>query len=453
MMRNNTIKLFATALPVVFLAMVSIGQQPVHVSLDEAVALAVQHNHQLKLKRLDVEISQKKMKESLAIGLPQVSGEATYNNYIDIPTQVAEASAFDPTAPPGILVPLRFGLPHSMTAGINASQLVFNASYLVALKAASEYVKASEYELEKTEIEIKTSVSQTYFSIVAANKSIEALKENQVNMDKMAFESQRMFEAGFMEQQDAEQMQLLKSNTKNQLDYTIRQRDYLEDVLKMMVGMNISDSIVLTDDLESLLLKQTEGGGEILSARLQPDEHIDMISLRQGIRLQELALANERASNYPQLNAFFTHSQNAFRKEFDFFNGGNWYPTTIWGFQLRVPIFKSLQGYQRISQAKLELAKMQVQEDLLEKNLNVQVNQAKSNYKSALDRYELVEKDLELATRIKNTTRSKFNQGLASSSDLTSAENQYLTTLSNYINTTLELLNAKLELNKALGNN
>ena len=82
----------------------------------------------------------------------------------------------------------------------------------------------------------------------------------------------------------------------------------------------------------------------------------------------------------------------------------------------------------------------------------MQAMSAKSNYSSALDRYNTVKEDLELAKSIKERTLIKYNEGLASSTDITATENQYLTSLGNYINTTLELLNSRLALDKALGN-
>ena len=133
-------------------------------------------------------------------------------------------------------------------------------------------------------------------------------------------------------------------------------------------------------------------------------------------------------------------------------SGGAWYPTTLWGVQLKVPIFSSLQGRQRTAQAKLEVAKIQSQKLQVEQSLNMQAMSAKSNYSSALDRYNTVKEDLELAKSIKERTLIKYNEGLASSTDITATENQYLTSLGNYINTTLELLNSRLALDKALGN-
>jgi outer membrane protein len=430
----------------------SFAQEAKGFTLEEAVKHAVEHNYQLQRARLDIDLSKRKVKETTAIGLPQISGEASYNNFIDIPTQVAEASAFDPSAPAGILVPLQFGLPHSMSAGINASQLLFDGSYFVGLKAAKEYVKSSEYALTRSEIEVKTSVTQTYYSALAAQENIEALIENKANMEQIFKETNAFYESGFLEKQDADQMKLLRSNVSIQLDYAERQLESVINLLKYQMGLAIETEITLSDDIDAVVSNQSLSDGALIDQAFNADNHIDLISLDQGLKLTELSLSNERARYYPQLSAFFNHSQNAYRNKFNFLNDDQWYPTTLWGVQLRVPIFSSGQGHQRVQQAKIELAKIQNQKLEVREGLTMQVVNAKNTYRSSLSRYETTMEDLELAKSIKDRTRTKYNEGLASSTDLTSAENQYLTSLGNYINTTLELLNSKLALDKALGN-
>lgn len=444
--------IITSLLAVVLFGGLSQAQEAEQYALEDAVAFAIKHNYQLQQARIDLEISKRKVKETTAIGLPQVNGEASYNNYIDIPTQVAEASAFDPTAPPDVLVPLQFGLPHSMTAGITASQLLFDGSYFVGLKAAKEYVKSTEYSVQRSEREVEEAVKQAYYTAAALMENMQALKENQVIISKIASDTRAMHEAGFLEQQDADQVMLMESNINYQLDYTQRQYDNMLKLLKFQMGLPVSEPIQLSDSLHVLIENQMADGTQLLDQNFSASRHIDFITVNQGLRLTELSLANERARYYPQLSAFFNHSQNAFRKEFNFLENDAWYPTTLWGVQLRVPIFSSLQGHQRVAQAKLELSKVQSQKLQVEESLSMQASSARADYQSALERFETVKADLNLAESIKKSTQAKYNQGVASSMDLSNAENQYLSSLANYINTSLELLNAKLTLEQALGN-
>ncbi|MDA7744731.1 TolC family protein [bacterium] len=419
-------------------------------SLEEALAYGVQNNLQLKQAEMDIKISQSKVREFTAIGLPQVNAEASYNNFIDIPTQVAEASAFDPAAPAGLLVPLQFGLPHSLTGGITASQLLFDGSYFVGLKSAKEFMKYSELGAERTESEVKTGISQTYINAIAAEENIEALEENKKNIEQIYLETSKFYEVGFLEKQDADQVRLLKSNIAYQLDFANRQHEAVLNLLKFQMGIPVNETISLTDNIETLIDMGSDNALSLINQPFSPANHIDYQTVMQGERLSELSLSNTRTGYYPQLSAFFTHSQNSFSNDFgDIVD--KFYPTTLWGLQLNVPIFSSGMRYMKTQQSKLELEKTRSQKTMLEQSLTMQAINAANSYKSALERYEVLTDDLELAKTIKETTRIKFNEGLASSSELTQAESQYLTTLGNYINTTIELLNAKLNLVTAYG--
>lgn len=419
-------------------------------TLSEAQSYALQHNYQLQQSKLDLDIARSKVRETTAIGLPQVNGEVTYNNFIDIPTQVIPASAFG--GPEGVYVPAQFGLPQSMSAGLTASQLIFDGSYFVGLQAAKQFVKASELSITQSEIEVKTSVAQAYFNALAAEENISALKENKLNIDQIFKETTALYEAGFIEKQDADQVRLLRSNITNQLDFAERQRTNILEMLKFQMGIPSETELGLTDNIANLVSSQSDNSISLLDQTFTPSKTIELQRISQGMTLSELSLKNTQAKNLPQLSAFFTHSQNAYRDDFDFLADKKWYPTTLWGVKLSVPIFSSFYRAEGTKQAKLELAKLQSQKTQLEQSMAMQAMSAKNQYSSSLARYQTVKEDLELAKSIKDRTRIKYNEGLASSVDLTTAEAQYLTTLGNYINTTLELLNAKLNLDKALGN-
>jgi outer membrane protein TolC len=55
-----------------------------------------------------------------------------------------------------------------------------------------------------------------------------------------------------------------------------------------------------------------------------------------------------------------------------------------------------------------------------------------------------------LAQRIYDNTRSKFNQGLVSTMELTQSHNQYLNAESNHSQAVVQLLDARIRLDKAL---
>ena len=84
-------------------------------------------------------------------------------------------------------------------------------------------------------------------------------------------------------------------------------------------------------------------------------------------------------------------------------------------------------------------------------SLKLQMQTALMEYTAAIEHYENQKQNLDLAENIRDLTEIKFQQGVASSTDLTMAENQYSSTQSNYIQAMFRLLNAKSNLDKTAG--
>jgi len=105
----------------------------------------------------------------------------------------------------------------------------------------------------------------------------------------------------------------------------------------------------------------------------------------------------------------------------------------------------------KTSQAKIAYQKAQTQTLKVEQALLLQTERAKSNYTAALDIYQNQKEGMNLANKINNKTIKKYNEGMSSSLDLSQTQNQYLNAEGKYVQALLDLLNAKVELKKALG--
>jgi outer membrane protein TolC len=162
---------------------------------------------------------------------------------------------------------------------------------------------------------------------------------------------------------------------------------------------------------------------------------------------------NEKARGLPTIGAFYNYQRNAQRDQFNFLDfDEKWYPIQVWGVQLSMPIFNGFQGKHRVEKARVEVARAK-------SNLS-QVEQAsRLEYETALNEYNFAKENMgnqtsskELAQRIFNNTQIKYREGIASSMELTQAEEQLLGTQGGYINSAFQLLNAKSRLQKALNN-
>lgn len=421
-------------------------------SVEDAVVYAWQNSQKSKTAAIDVQQADKDVWIQAARGLPIINGAVSLNNFIDLPTSVFDASAFNPLAPQGELAELQFGQPWTMDAGVTASLQLFDGSYIIGVKGAKGFQKMSRDMEKMTKNEVKTIVGEAYYTSQIAKENVRLLNENIANMEKTIEETSALYKEGFAEEMDVEQLDLLINQMKNRAKQAERQHEATLNLLKYKMGMPIDQKITLTDDLNSLWTRQPNE--ELMAMELDLDANIAYDLIKQDVVMHGYLVKLEEAKYYPRLNAFFDYKQQAFRNDFDFFDfDKSWYPQTLWGVKLNVPIWDNLGAAAGIKKAKLEQQKVKNRLADTEQALKLQATTAKADFVSALEQLETSEKNIELATRIKEKTLIKYNEGLATSMELTTAENQLIQAQAEYISTLFAAMNAKLEMKKVLENN
>lgn len=418
-------------------------------SLEEAKAYALNNAYQQKLAALDVAKAQSKVNETIAIGLPQVSGVVGYLNNIEIPPLAIPAD-FLPNGTPGEIATARFGAEQTMNASITANQLIFDGSYLVGLQATKVYLELSKNDEEKSAIEIKRLVTQAYGNVLIAERNLEILKKNQKNLDVIVFESEEIYKNGLIEEQDRDQAKLNYQRITNQYENAGRQLDVAKNQLKFIMGLTLETELMLSDNLEAITT--TSMGEEFAQKEFVVDNHIEYKSILTQEKATELVTKQQKSVYLPKISGFYTYQQNSFANEFNFFGEGEWLSGQFFGLNLSVPLFTSFGNKNRVQQAKIDNQKVKIAKMQIEQNLKIQADNAKSAYIFAMNQYETNNDNLALAESIYDKVKEKYDEGLSSSLELTTANNQLLTAQQAYIQASFQLIDSKVKLDQALNN-
>ncbi len=415
-------------------------------TLQQAIAYAQQNSYAARLANTDVQAAQKKVNETTSIGLPQVNAEGSFQNFIDIPTQVIPANAFNPMASPDELMPVQFGTKFNSSASITATQLIFDGSYIVGLQAAKTYKDLAEKARAKTASDIKELVTQAYFTVLISEENLRVVDSSLQVVKRNYQEVEAFYKTGFSEEQDAEQLKLTVNNLQNIKNRTEKQTDLAYRMLKFQMGYPIEQPMHISDKVTDML--NGFNAENIMGNQLQVPKNYEYSLLETQKRLYELNLKKERFAYLPNLSAFFTHQQNAFRNEFNFFENRPWYPATIWGLKMNLPIFDSGIKMSKSAQARLDIDKIEIQQTQLEQSLVLRSLSLKADFLTAYEKVGNETENLQLAEKIYNKTNIKYKQGLASSLELSQAHTQWLTAQGNYIAAVYDLLHAKNQLDK-----
>jgi len=417
-------------------------------NMKEAQDFAIKNNYKNKQAILDIAIANKKVWETTAMGLPQINAEAKLQKFIDIPVNLAPASSFNPAAPADELIELQFGLDYSNSYGITASQLIFDGSYIVGLQAAKTYKNLSINNQIKTEIELKEAVKQAYFTVLIAEENTAVLKKSKKSVKEVLKETSAMYKEGLVEEQSVDQLTLSVNELSTAVGIGEGQIRFARKLLKLQMGMDISTTISLTQGLavfiDEVKTLETE---KVFSV----ENHVDYNLIETNVHLMKLNLRKEKYSFLPSINVFLSHQQQNMNNTFDAFSGGRWYPSTVIGAQLTLPIFTSGARLSKMGQAKVELDKSQIAAKEVEQSLLYQTQVAQSNYETNHETYVNQKDNLALAKKIYDKTLLKYKEGLASSLELSQTQNQYLSVEGNYIKALLELLKSRSVLDTSYG--
>ena len=420
-------------------------------TLKEAQDFAVVNSYFTRGAIMDVTMAEQKVKEITGLGLPQITGNASYNYFIDIPTQLIPANAFDPNAPADEFAELQFGTKHNMKTGIQVNQMIFDGAYVIGLKASKTYREIAYAKKAKSVVEIKRDVVKAYGLAIVSKMNLDYVKENEAKLKSLVKENQAIYVAGFLEEKDLDQVKLLLLNTQSVLIETINGYKVSQDMLKFTMGMPIGETIVLTQDIEAIK-KPFIAKNENLNAKLSLSTHVDYRRASANLESQSLSLSNEKMTYYPKLYGFLNLEGNNFGNEFNAFsNSGKWFPTTIVGLQLNVPIFTGGQRHMKVQQAKVGLEQAELQLEQMEQGLQLDLANKRNTYEAAMNKLDINQKNLDLSSRIKDQTRIKYKEGMSSSVELTQTENQFLQSQINFVLSMYDVITSKADLDYALG--
>lgn len=424
-------------------------EQTYSFTLQEAIDFALENNYSAINADRDITDAQKQKWETIATGLPQVTGAVSYQNQliqqvVQLPGEIAGGE-------PGTFVEVVFGQPQQVNAAATLKQQIFDGSYIVGVQATKAFLSYSANNKEKTAQEVRKAVVEAYGNVLLAEESVGILEKNKDNLEKNLFETTKIYENGLGDEESVDQLQITLSSIDNQLKNAIRLQDITLQMLNLVMGIAIDAPTKLEESLNDLTQKQIDF--DLLKSELTIENNVDykLITNLNEQRYFEWKLAKSRA--LPTLNAFATYGGLSFGEEFSFFDSGQqWFEFSTVGLDLNIPIFSSGKRSASTARAKIALEKAKTQLTEAEEQIRLQLESAKSNYTLAIEQYETSKSNLNLAERIENKNQIKYSEGIASSFELRQAQTQLYTAQNEYLQSMVEVINKKTELEIILNN-
>ncbi len=411
----------------------------------EAVDYAMNHAVQVKNALLDIKIQEQTNKGYTAQALPQISGNVSLTDYLSIATQLIPAE-FTGGAP-GTYIPIKFGTKYNGNYGAALKQILFDGQVFVGLQARKTALKNAELTEEVTKEQIKTNVYKIYYQLVLAKRQIGTLDANISNYEKLLHDTKEIYKNGFVEKLDVDKVQVQLSNLETQKLKAQNQIDAGKEGLKFLMNIPQRDQINLTDTLSDAEIKSN-----ILDENYSYEDRKEFQLLETSIDLGKYNIRRYQLSKIPTLSFSANVNQNAQRNKFDFFKGSEpWYGNSFLSFSLSIPIFDGGSRNANIATAKYNLMKLNNQIGQLKSSIENDAAQSRINFKTALLTMDAQKENVGLAQKVYNSTKLKYEQGLGSNQEISTAQADLVTAQNNYYSSLYDAIIAKIDYLTATG--
>ncbi len=414
-------------------------------SARQAVDYAMQNSVQVKNALIDIKLQEQQNKQITAAALPHLNGNVGLTDYLSIPTQLIPAEFAG--GPPGTYFPVKFGTKYSATYGADLQQILFDGQVFVGLQARKAAINNAELVADITKEQIKTNVYKVYYQLVVGKRQIGTLDANIANYEKLLHDTREIYKNGFAEKLDVDKVQVQLSNLETQKLKAQNQIDAGNEGLKLLMNIPQKDSLFLTDTLSDQELK-----AGILDNNYNYEDRKEYQQLQTAIDLGKYNVKRYQLSKIPTLSFSANISQNAQRTSFNFFKSSEkWFSTSFISFKMSIPLFDGGERNANIATAKLNLMKLDNNVDQLKESIDNDVAQARINMKSALLTMDVQKKNIDLAQQVYNSTKLKYEQGLGSNQEISTAQADLVTAQNNYYSSLYDAIIAKIDYLKAAG--
>ncbi len=440
------------------------AQQVNSFSVQQSVEYALKNSEQVKNALLDIQLQKQTNKEITAAAYPQLSGSvnANYNPNVAVQTfpNFIGAATYGVLTQEGVkngngnpiqapsdfgFIEAQFGSKYTASAGVDLNQLLFDGQVFAGLLARKTSITYATTVAEVTSEQIKTNIYKIYYQLVIGKKQIASIDANINRFEKLLNDTREIYKNGFAEKLDVDKVEVQLNNLKTQKVKAQNDIDAGISGLKFLMSMPQKDQLILTDTLSEEELKQNILEQDYKYADRKEYQQLTLLEKLNGYNIKRY-----RLSKIPTLALSGNLSKNAQRQQFDFFKG-QYFTSSFIGLHLNVPLFDGGARNARIASAKLDLLKTQNNIEQIKQAIDNDVAQSRIRMKSAVITMDDQKRNIELAEKVYNTTKLKYEQGLGSNQEIYTAQTELQVAQNNYYSSLYDAVNAKIDYLRAAG--
>lgn len=420
----------------------ALGQQKpdtLHLTVKQAVDLAIQQNLMQKVTELELQKKQEKVKEYMAALYPTIKASASYTRNLKLPVIFMPAgSPFGPT--------LKIGSDNSYTGALSASMPIFIYNVFESINIGRKDAEISAEKVRENKINLAANIKTTYYNVLLLRRTCDVINQSYQNALTNLNYIQKLNANGMVSDYDLIRIKVQVDNIYPNLVQAENAYNNLLNIFKVLLNIDVNTPVELDEkELSNYNFSEMALAD---SSWLSSNSTLRQLTLtRQMLSIQEKMV---KGANYPSLVAIGNYQYQTQANDYNFSNY-RWVPTSLIGLQLNVPIFSGFSVRKQLSQVRISQQQLDMQAQFTQNNLKVQIQNAVNAVNAAVKKVNSAKGNVDLAQRGYTIAQTRYNTGQATLLELNDAENAMLQAKLNLIQAQLEYLTAKTDYEKIIG--
>ncbi|MFC5408980.1 efflux RND transporter permease subunit [Larkinella bovis] len=427
---------------------------PRPLSIREAVDLVRQQNGEVRIARMEVQKANAKTEEVKRLVLPTLNAAVQYQRNLTPPVFFFPAFSITPEGGFSLdenqMTPIEAALKNQYNAGLNVAMPVLQPNLRIARQQAVLGQKLAGEQLRSVIARQVADVKRQYLNTLLAQEQRALLQRSIRRAEQALQEVRSLYQVQLATDADTLRAFVEMANLRPNLSKLDRTITLLKGQLAVLTGLSESTdfatNLILTDSLTYALEQDpTEEATVGLALNRRPE----IRQLLLGLENSQLQTRQEQARRLPTLNLFgqagALTQMNHFR-----FADSRWPFVSFLGLQLTVPILTAATS-PKIQQTRLGYAQAQEQLNYSKALIRNEVRSQLHSLNESRERIRTQEGVVRAAERSYALTQSRYRQGLIKFGDVTDAELAFRQAQTNRLQAVYEYLIAKVELERATG--
>jgi outer membrane protein len=416
-------------------------------TLQQCIDTALQKSLQLKSDNLSMDKTKAGIGQAYSSLLPTVDGSASYQYYFKVPQQLLPSSFFGGTA--GEYKAASLSVPQTKSVGLQLNQTLFNASSLIALKAAKVAVNINQLQIQSSKEDLVYNVSATYYNIQSVLKQMELTQSNLAINQSLLQVTTDQFKAGLATQTDVDRLTVTRDNTQATLQSNLNSLEKQYNMLKVLMNIPLESNIAVAQDEYN----DAQATGSLAATDFDPNKKTNYLQVLENKRVADLQRLNIKAGYLPTLSLGANYGVSGYNDEVNPFKNltGKWYPSSYFSLKLNVPLFDGFSKKYQVKQKEAEIKQYDVQAQQTLQQNSRDVADAYADLKSNYITLQNQKRNLVLAQKVLDDINTQYKSGLVKLTDAINAQQELQTAQNNYINALINIKQATLNLKKAKG--